>query len=1117
MIMNQKSDCNSLRPVGKITSFGIGLLSMMICLGSQLAYANLETNFTKVVPETSIQSTVTGTVVDDQGIPLPGTNVLVKGTTNGTQTDFDGNYSINVDGDATLVFSYLGFQTQEVAVGGQSTVNVTLAPDAAALEEVVVTGYQTETKRETTAAVSIVKAEELAAIPSGNVEQQLAGRVAGVTVVTNGQPGTLSQVRIRGFNAFGGNEPLYVVDGVPIQNINFLNPNDIETTTVLKDAAAASIYGARAANGVIVYTTKQGSRGSERSNITIDIQSGITDPNVAGSPKMLNPQDMAIWTHRAYENNAAANGVAPQYTHPQYGSDPTPRFPDYLHADGQNGVFESDVNLAQIRSNYEADPENVFLIRPNLAGTNWYKEITRIAPLSRLAIGFDGGNENGRYYMGLSAQSQAGILLENDFERYTARFNSEFDITPWLAFGENLQATYRSVTGQQGGNGGQGVSDDESEVLSAYRMPTILPVFDEFGSYASTRAGGFNNPRNPVRRLVLNNGDDIAYSVEAFGNIYAELKPVDGLRIRSSIGGQYFNFTSQNYGFRYLGDSEPEASNSFNEFWTYGFQWIFTNTVNFDKLYGKHRIKALAGIEAINGASSPRTGSRGRNVSGSGINPFSTDLDFITSSTVQSPVLNGGISKGINYSSLFGKLDYNFDERYYVTGVIRRDGSSVFGENNRYGVFPAVSAAWRVIGEPFMQNQDFLSDLKIRGGWGEMGNSNNVSPTNQFSLFASNPGRTLYPIGGQNSGVDEGFAASTIGNPDAKWETSTTLNIGFDASFFNDKLDIILDWWEKDTEDLLFQVPLAGVTGNHAAAPSVNVGAMSNKGVDFQIIGRGNFTEDLSFQVTLNNSFLKNEVVEFAPGIEFLDGGNFRGIAPTRNQIGRPLSSFFGYQVIGYFNSQDEVDNSPAQDGKGLGRFRYADVSGPDGVPDGVITPDDRTYLGDPVPEYSGGAVFELNYKQLKMEMFWNWATGNEIFNQSKWFRDFFGSFEGSAKGVAAFNSWTPELGNNAAAPIWESASNLSTNGAANSWYVEDGSYARLQRLALLYSFDDKVKDALGLTKFELGVSANNLWTITNYSGLDPVVGGDADVRFGVDVGNYPATPQYILTLNIGL
>ena len=527
-------------------------------------------------------------------------------------------------------------------------------------------------------------------------------------------------------------------------------------------------------------------------------------------------------------------------------------------------------------------------------------------------------------------------------------------------------------------------------------------------------------------------------------------------------------------------------------------------------------------MEAIKGASTPQAASKGRNISASGINPFSTDLNFITATNVQSPVVNGNIFNGVNFSSQFGSLNYNYDERYFLTGVVRRDGSSVFGENNRYGVFPAISGAWRVIGEKFMQDQDVVSDLRFRAGWGEMGNSNNVSPNNQFSLFGLNIGNTLYPIDGQNSGANEGFAATTIGNPDAKWETSVTTNIGMDASFFNNKIEVIVDWWKRDTEDLLFNVPLAGVTGNFANAPAVNVGSMLNRGVDIQLVGRGNITPDLSFQIITNHTFLKNEVVEFAPGIEFFEGIAFRGISPTRNQVGRPLSSFFGYEVEGYFNSQEEVDNNvfvdadgneqPAQEGQGLGRFKYRDING-----DGRITPDDRTYLGDPIPTYSGGATIELNYKQLKLEMFWNWATGNEIWNQTKWFTDFFGTFEGAAKGVAAFNSWTPELGNNAAAPIWETESNLSTSGAGNSWYVEDVSYARLQRLSLIYSFDDYVKDALGLTKFEIGLSANNIWTITNYSGLDPVVSGGADTRFGIDVGNYPVTPLYMINLNIGL
>lgn len=1102
--MNQKHDYNSSKPRGKRSSFGLGLLSMMVCLSAQLALANPNADNSMVELENLVQSTVTGTVTDNQGTPLPGANVFVKGTTNGTQTDFDGNYTLEVDADAVLVFSYLGFVTQEIAVNGNATVNATMAEDAAALDEVIVTGYATETKRETTAAVSIVKAEELAAIPSGNVEQQLQGRVAGVTVLTNGQPGTTSQIRIRGFGAFGGNEPLYVVDGVPVGSTDFLNPDDIETTTVLKDAAAASIYGARAANGVVVYTTKQGSRSKRKTRMTLNISSGVSDPNVAGVPENLNPQEMAEFTHLGYENNAAANGTAVEYTHPQYGNQATPRFPDYLHADGQNGVFEADVDLAQIRANFEADPDNVFLIRPNLAGTNWYKEITRIAPISRFSLGFDGGTENGRFFIGLSAQNQAGILLNNDFARYTARFNSEWDITPWLSIGENFQVTYRSVVGGFGGQGGIGGADDESVILSAYRMPTIIPVRDEFGSFASTRASGFNNPRNPVRQLTLNDGSDQSYGITGFGNLYLLLKPFDGLTLRTSLGGQYGNGHFVNYGFRYLGDSEPQASDSFAEGSNYFYQWTFTNTATYEKLFGKHKIKLLAGVEALN------TGA-GRFINGSGINPFSTDLDFQSLSVVQSPVVNSGLFRGVNFFSTFGKLDYNFDEKYYLTGVLRRDGASRFGGNNRYGTFPAVSAAWRVIAEPFMQNQDFISDLKIRGGWGQMGNSNNVDPNNQYSLFASNRGNTFYPVDGQNGGANEGFAQSRIGNPDAKWETSTTTNIGFDAGFWNDKLEIILDWWKKDTDDLLYQLPLAGVTGNFASAPSVNIASMANSGLDFQIVGRGNFTEDLSFTVTLNNSFLKNEITALAPGIDFFDGQAYRGIQATRNAVGQPLSSFFGYNVIGYFNTQQEVDNSPSQDGKGLGRFRYEDVNG-----DGAITPDDRTFIGSPVPDYTGGATINLKYKNLEFETYWFASFGNEIFNQSKWFTDFFGTFEGSAKGQNAKRSWTPELGNNAAAPIWESASNLSTSGAGNSWYVEDGSYVRLQRLALSYDFTD-LTDKIGLSKLKVGLSANNIWTITDYSGLDPGIGGGADTNFGIDVGNYPVSPQYLITLELGI
>lgn len=1065
----------------------ISFLSLFLALGTFLS--------------AQIQGKVTDT---ETGEPLIGASVLVQGTSSGTVTDLDGNFSVAAKPGDILEISYTGYSTQEIEVGSETVIDIQLSVGVA-LGEVVVTGYSVESKRQTTGAVSIVKSADLKAIPSGNVEQQLQGRVAGVTVVTNGQPGTTSQIRVRGFGAFGGNQPLYVVDGVPVGSTEFLSPDDIETSTVLKDAASASIYGARAANGVIVYTTKQGAKGKKKLRVFYDGIFGATDPNVGGSPEMLNPQEMAEWTHIAYRNNATANGTEPDYAHPQYGSNATPRLPDYLHANGQNGVVGT-VDVEAIRKAFEADPENVFLIRPNLAGTNWYDEITRTGFLQRHSLGFSGGTDNGGYYFGMSMQEQEGILLSNDFRRYSFRANSSWELTPWLKVGENLQFTFRSTRGQTGGGGGAGIADDESEVLAAYRMPTIIPVFDEFGSYASTKAAGFNNPRNPVRRLVQDRQDDNGFNNIGFGNLYLEIQPIKDLVFRSSIGGSYNNYHFVNYNYRYLGDSEPAASNSFSEGSGYSYQYVFTNTVSYKTLIGgSHSITALGGVEALN------TG-RGRDISGSGINPFSTDLDFVNLSTVGNPVVNSSLFNGVNFYSLFGKLDYNYKEKYYLTGVIRRDGSSRFGENARFGTFPAVSAAWRLTAEPFMQGVSWIYDMKIRGGWGEMGNSNNVDPSNQFSLYNSNRARTFYPIAGQSSGVDEGFARSRIGNPDARWETSVMTNIGFDAAFFNNRLEIIFDWWRKETNDLLFQVPVAAVVGPYASAPSVNIATMLNQGVDIQVINRGNLGGDFKYELTVNGAFLENEITFLAPGLDFITGINpsFRGIRPIRNAVGQPLSSFFGYNVLGYFNSAADVANSPTQPGAGVGRFKYEDIDG-----DGEITPDDRTFLGDPIPDFTGGLTFNVSYKNWTLGTYFYTSIGNDIWNQQKWFTDFFGTFEGSAKGVRAKESWTPELGDAAAVPIWESVSNLSTSGAENSWYVEDGSYLRMQQLSLTYELSSGI-EKYGLSSLRIGLAANNLFTITGYEGLDPQVGGDADTRFGIDVGNYPVTRGYTVTLGLG-
>ncbi len=1061
------------------------------------------------------QRTVTGTVTDDNGQPLVGATVLVQGTSTGTVSDIDGTFSIDVpDDNSVLVVSYTGYETQTIPVGGQSTIDVTMT-EGVALSEVVVTGYSTESKRQTTGAVSTVAAADLAVIPSGNVEQQLQGRAPGVTVITSGQPGTSSIIRVRGFGAFGGNEPLYVVDGVPVGNVEFLAPDDIETTTILKDAASASIYGARAANGVIVFTTKKGKQGPKPLTVFYDGLTGFTTPGEAAA--ILNPQEQAEWTWNAIRNTAMQLGTTPNFTHPQYGTGTTPVIPDWILVGNSAGIV-GNLDLEAERARYNINPNAgpiYQVVRANKEGTDWYDEITRRAPIQRHTLGFSGAGEASRYYFSLGMQDQAGILLHQDFKRYSFRANTQFDIGSRFRIGENLQFTYRSVTGLIGDAGGRGASDDENTINDAFRIPAIIPVYDEFGGYAGTRAPGFSNPRNPVADRERSR-DNQNFGTNLFGNVYAELDLLRDLTVRTSLGGQYFNFFGNGYAPRTYERSENTASYRYDEFNGYGLSWVFTNTANFRKTFGVHGFDLLAGIEALN------TGA-GRNVSAFGLNPFSEDIDYVNLNTV-SPngrTVGGNNFNGVNFYSVFGRLNYNFNEKYYITGVLRRDGSSRFGANSRFGTFPAVSAAWRISAEPFMQNVRWISDLKLRGGWGEMGNSNNVDPNNQFSLYASSVGNASYDIGGSNTSAAEGFYRSRIGNPDARWETSTTTNIGMDATFFGGRLDVIFDWWKKETDELLYQLPLPNVTGPFAAAPAVNIASMLNRGIDAQLIWRGKLSTDFSYEVDLTGAFLHNEITALAPGLDFFDGPNAGRLSTpaTRNAVGNSISSFFGYQVVGLFQNQAEVDAAPDQEGAAPGRFRYADLNGFDengeltGTPDGIVNAADRTFIGNPVPDFIGGLNLKLKYKGFDIEAFTYLGLGNEIFNLSRWFTDFYPSFSGAAIGRRVLNSWSPN-NTNTDIPIYETTSNFSTNTVANSYYVEDGSYLRMANLTLGYNLP---ASAFGgaFSRARIFVGANNLFTITDYSGLDPSVGGAVDTNFGIDVGNYPITRCYNLGLGL--
>jgi hypothetical protein len=406
----------------------------------------------------------------------------------------------------------------------------------------------------------------------------------------------------------------------------------------------------------------------------------------------------------------------------------------------------------------------------------------------------------------------------------------------------------------------------------------------------------------------------------------------------------------------------------------------------------------------------------------------------------------------------------------------------------------------------------WVQDLKIRGGYGTMGNSNNVDPNNQYSLYATRVDNSGYDITGSNSGIVAGYYRSRIGNPDAKWETSVTKNIGIDGSFLKGKLEIIADLWQKDTKDLLYQLPITATAGYQASAPSVNIGKMVNKGIDIQVINRGKINKDFGYELNVTGSFLKNEIVKIADGLTYLtnvDPG-FRGVNPIRNQLGYGLSSFYGLQVLGLFQTKAEVDAAPKQDGKGVGRFRYADTNN-----DGVIDSKDRTYLGSPIPKFTGGVNFTVTYKNFDVSAYLYTSIGNKIYNFSKWYTDFYPSFSGAAISERVKNSWSP-TNTGATTPIFETASNFSTNAQSNSFYVEDGSYLRLQNVSLGYTVPKSILEKLKIARLHLYASTNNLFTVSKYQGLDPQVGGNADTNFGIDVGNYPITRSVTVGLNLG-
>ena len=1039
------------------------------------------------------QKTVSGRVTDAKNEPLVGASVTVKGTNTGTTTDESGRFTLSVPNDqAVLIVSYVGLDTKDVTVKGVTNMDVSLGSTGSTLNEVVVTGYSSQARKDITGSVSVVKVEDLKSVPSSNAESQLQGRASGVTVTSTGVPGASPTVKIRGFSNFGANSPLYVVDGVPTGDLRGLNPNDIESMQVLKDAASASIYGSRAAQGVIIVTTKRGRQGLAK--VSYNSYYGQQDPG-KGFTNLLNPQEQAELLFLAYQNS-------PGQTRPtnQYGTGSKPILPDYILAGSTGGLFEGDprVDPAKYRLNID-DPGSAYLIvKANKEGTNYFDEITNRAPIMNHNLAVSGGANKSRYLFSLDFFDQKGILIHNFYKRYTSRINSEFSIKNNIRLGENLQVSY--TEDNTPGNNNEG-----TEIAFSYRNQAIIPVYDIMGNFAGTRGPGLGNGQNPVASRIRAK-DNRGQNMALFGNIYAEVDFLRHLTARSSFGGQmnsgnYYFFTNRTYE-----RSENNSGNSYREGFNRFRSWTWTNQLTYKNVFNSvHDITAVAGTEAIE--------EFGRSIEGGRSDYFLENEDFRSLNNGSSgQIATGGPFTPASLFSIFGKVDYTFNEKYLASVTVRRDGSSRFGPENRYGTFPAFSLGWRISKERFMEGLDFISDLKLRGSYGIMGGQR-INPGNAFTQFNQGIGSSYYDINGTSTGAAAGFQSSFIGNLAGKWEENITTDIGFDASLFGGKTELVFDWYNKATNDLLYQRRGVATGGLAFAAARTfyNTASMVNKGVDIMLsqkAGVGTGTNRVKLDLTGTFTTYKNEITKLADGNTFYETGGSRIGNFVRNAIGQPVGSFFGYQVTGLFQDTVDVARSPKQEGAGVGRFKYQDTNN-----DGKISDSDRVYFGDPNPDFTYGFNVNAGFKAFDVSVFFYGSKGAEAINYVRYFTDFYPSFAGAKSEDLLYNSFSA-TNKGAKTPIAENVSNFSNNRVVNSYYLEKASYLRLKNLTVGYNLSPKLLNRIRMDRLRLYVQGTNLFTKTKYTGLDPEIIGGQD-NFGIDAGAYPTVRQFLFGLNV--
>ncbi len=1010
---------------------------------------------------------VKGVVLGPSG-PLQDVTVKVSGKNSGTTTDVNGRFSIQAAKGSRLIFSSVGYLERQMEVTG-GVMNLSLSPTNEELSEVIVTGYSAQSKKSITGSVVTVKSELIKALPVTNVNQALQGRVAGLTIISDGSPQGNVSVRIRGVGTINGSDPLYVIDGVPTtSNLNQINPADIESASVLKDASAASVYGARAANGVVLIETKKGKVG-QKPSLSFDTYVGLSAfPNRA-NPELLNTRQYANSLWQSQRNSGITNP-----THPQFGTGADPMIPDYINPVGS---FEGDPNTDP--STYDVLDNQI--IRADKDGTNWFDALTRSAITQNYNIGVRGGGIGSRYAFSFGYLDRQGPIIFTGFKRYNTRINTEFSLlNNKLKIGENINFAYANNTGR----------DPAYNIYQVYYTPPIMPVYDIMGNFSGTRGGalalGTNYPNGIADQT--RHQDDRDRFLNVLGNIYASYDILPNLTFKSSIGAQLgTRHSTAFYAFSPEVQSNGQT-NDLTETTAYNSELIWGNTLNYNVEIGSnHHLSALIGTEAIS--------LRGQGYGASRRALFSTDLAFrylITSSGLQTNTADLPVYS--NLFSLFGKVDYSFKDKYFLNATLRRDGSSRFATGNKYEVFPAFGAAWVVSDEGFFKST-VINSLKLRAGLGQTGNQGSAGDFSFAEQFGSNPAFTGYDIGATQNSIVEGFARTVRGNPDLRWERNSTLNIGADLSMLHDKVSVSLEWYQKNTRKMLVAGVLPGSAGL-VPPPLVNIGKVRNTGVDASLGYRdvfGQFTLDaLATIFTYKNKLVD---IDGNPNTFLIGGpGEQQGFA-TRNQAGHPVSSFYGFIADGVI-----------QDGPEAGNFNFRDLD-----KNGEITDDDRTYIGSPHPDFQYSLNVYLKYKNFDLSVFLIGSQGNEIFNFNKYYQDFDNRGNWN-RSVSILNAWTPENHSNSLAQY--NAATAGLNSRPSTYFIEDGSYLRCQNLQFGYNFH-----TIGvITNLRIYLQSQNLFVITKYTGVDPEIGRPADnLGFGVDNGDhYPISRTFLVGVNLG-